>query len=830
VSCFISPVDRSGNDDPEVSPALKTTVALLACALGMSSVLAQTPPATDNSAGDFDAEILKQRGIDPRLASFFKEAARFTPGTHTVKLTVNGHARGRTDARIDEQGSLCFTAALLDAAGLLLPAGAAAPDAAGAEACLAFLAAFPLTQVELRPDVGEITLLVPAQAIRASARDVSGFSSGGKAGILNYELLGMANRFAQGSSHNISAATELGFNAGDWIVRSRQLYTSANGQSQMQHLDAYAQRTFAEHGLVFQAGQIGLANPVLGGAQVTGIQILNEQALAQQGTQARVDGIAQGPARVEVRQNDSLVYTTVVPGGPFSLTNVPRINPRTDLDVSVIEADGTQHSFTVSAALAGVEIPASGYVFGIGRARNLAGASEAPWVASAGWSGGFGRGVTISGGALAATDYAALGASLGSQPWFGAQGRFDLLATRASDEGVNGMQARLTLSQSLGKSWSFNAAASHQTLGYRELLDATFTPGEAATRARNRDQFAAGLGWSNSWLGSLSASYSQSSLFDGTSNRRAVASWGRSLWRASLSVSAEYGLGGNNTAGNALYASLSMPLGERTRVRTTVRDSGGSQRLGISLNGNVNDAFSYRLGSERNLSNDRTSLTAGASLLPRYAQLDFGYAGNGSDQNSLTAGLRGGLVLHAGGITPSPYPIQDTFGLVSVGDVAGVKVSTPGGPVWTDVSGQAVIAQLNPYTRSTVEVVPKSLPRNVDLRDGAAEITAGRGAVERVDFGVTITRRVLLEITTAAGEILPAGAAVTDSNDQPVGIVEQGGQVFLPNALNLPQLWVSGPDLARCELHFELPTKVQTKIYYETVPAVCRTPEPGKQE
>ncbi|MCT7145063.1 fimbria/pilus outer membrane usher protein, partial [Salmonella enterica] len=83
------------------------------------------------------------------------------------------------------------------------------------------------------------------------------------------------------------------------------------------HLDAYAQRTFASHQAVLQAGQINLYNPVLAGAPITGVQVLTEQALQDQNQGATINGIANGPAQVEVRQNGALIHSTVVPAGPF---------------------------------------------------------------------------------------------------------------------------------------------------------------------------------------------------------------------------------------------------------------------------------------------------------------------------------------------------------------------------------------------------------------------------------------------------------------------------------------------------------------------------------
>lgn len=50
-----------------------------------------------------------------------------------------------------------------------------------------------------------------------------------------------------------------------------------------------------------------------------------------------------------------------------------------------------------------------------------------------------------------------------------------------------------------------------------------------------------------------------------------------------------------------------------------------------------------------------------------------------------------------------------------------------------------------------MEVDTKTLPRNADINNGLAVISAGRGAVDNVEFGITMTRRALLKATTANG-------------------------------------------------------------------------------
>lgn len=802
---------RDGNAVP-ASP-FTLPAWLLTCALLPDGVRA------DDYAG-FDAKTLNQRGIDPQLASLLLDTPRFTAGTHAVSLRVNGQRRGRLQASFDQHGALCFDRALLDTANLVEPGDSGR--------CHDFLAQFPQTLVEPDPATLTVSLIVPTEALRPVQQDVSGYQSGGVAALLNYDLTGFYNRFDDDASRFGSANTEVGFNAGDWIVRSRQVQTWQDGLSRSTHLEAYAQRTFARYQAVLQAGQISLYNPVLSGAQISGVQVFTEQALQDQEQGATIEGIANSPAQVEVRQNGALIHSTVVPAGPFALTDVRRLNTRSDVEVTVKESTGGERRFTVPAAMLGLGLPAAGYSVAAGRVRNIGNAhGDDPWVVSAGWNGALNPQMSVGGGVMVASQYRAAGASVAWRPGLDSQVQ---LASQLSDaqarDKAQGVQTDLSWSQRLNEQWSLSLANSWRTPGYRELQEATYEAQPDRHRStRYRDQQSATLGWSHLWLGAFSAGVSRSSNFDGANSSRALASWGTSVNGVSLSASAEWQMGGRQQQDNAVYLNLSLPLGENRRARAWVRNSGGEHRSGVGMNEQVNDQLGYRVSAEYDTRDRQVETTLGLSALPRYSQLDFSYSRSDAQRSSYQGGARGAVVAHGSGVTLSPYPVRDTFAVVSVGDMAGIKLSTPSGPVWTDWQGQAVVSQVNAYGRSPVEVQTRSLPRNADINNGLAMISAGRGAVDRVDFGVALTRRLLLTVRTDQGQPLPRGAMVSTADGEFVTLVQDGSRVFLPNVLEHTTLWVSTADNGRCELRYELPAKADPTVYFETAPARCHTPE-----
>jgi len=804
---------RDGEAVPDPSASAALPLVLLLCALLPARVCAE-----DSSPSGFDAQTLHQRGIDPQLASLLLAAPRYAAGQHTVNLRVNGQPRGRLAVNFDQQGNLCFDRTLLDGAQLM-----SADEAAG---CEDFLVRYPQTLVEPDPATLTVSLVVPTQALRTEQQDISGFETGGFAGLLNYDLSGFYNRFGDDASRFGSANTEVGFNAGDWIVRSRQVQTWQDGLSRSTHLEAYAQRTFASHQAVLQAGQINLYNPVLSGAQITGVQVLTEHALQEQGQGAQIQGIANSPAQVEVRQNGALIHSTVVPAGPFTLTDVRRLNTRSDVEVTVKESIGGERHFTVPAAMLGLGLPAPGYSVAAGRVRNVGDAKgDDPWVISGGWTGALHPQLTLGTGVLAASEYRSMGATLGVLPWLDSQLQLSTqLSNTQAREKVSGIQTDLSWSQRLGERWSISAANSWRSIGYRELEESTYARDDNHRDSRYRDQQSLNLGWSHPRLGAFSAGVSRSANFAGDSSSRALASWGTSLGVVSLSASAEWQMGGRQQQDNAVYLTIGVPLGESRRLRSWVRNSGGQNRTGLGITEQIDDQLGYRVSAEHDSSDHQVETTLGVSALPRYSQIDVSYSRSDAERSSYQGSARGGVVLHGGGVTFSPYPVRDTFALASVGDMSGIKLNTPSGPVWTDWQGQAVVPQVAAYGRSPVEVQTRSLPRNADINNGLAMISAGRGAVERVEFGVGLTRRLLLTVSTEQGEPLPAGASVSSDDGEFITLVQDSSQVFLPNVLDQSTLWITTPQGRRCQLRYSLPEKADPSVYFETAPARCHAP------
>lgn len=788
----------------------------------------------------FDLAALTTHGIDPKVSDYFRSAARFREGVQVVGLRVNGNPLGLVDARFDQRGQLCFTPGLLEKAGLVTPAGVAHEGATADQACYDFLGAFPTTMVRLRPGSDEVVLVVPTQSLREPEWETGHFSSGGAAAVFNYDVLGFDSRTRGEPSRFVSAYTEAGFNLGDWIVRSRQFYVSDNGESRTEHLYAYAQRDLAALQSTFQVGQLSSNSPVFGGTQFSGFQ-LSPDGLSRTQAGANnvvVEGLAQSQSRIEVRQSGVLIHSTLVPEGPFRLTGLPLLNGTSDLDVTVIDVRGAKRSFVVSAAsFRGVAPAAPGYYFSAGKARGLSdGDSHTPMFAMGSGTWGLGRDSSLGLGLLSAEDYWAAGGTLGSVFFQRVNVAARQNVSRDSRKSVSGVRSTLSVSSPVYGNLDLNLSATHQTRGYREVFETGRPLRADDLNSRLKNQYTAGLSWVDPVMGGFSLGYTRSAQFDGRSAEHVFASWNKSFSGTDVALIADSQVGGRGTKhdatpgnrrretaldeGLSLRLQVSVPLGGDRHVSSYASRRGQQFNAGTALSERVNDAVSYEVGSERDFNAREQSVRGQLNLMPRYTQVGLG-ASRDSQSTSYSGQLRGGVVAHERGLTFSPYRVQDTFGIVSVGDIGSARIDTPQGPVWTDPGGKAVIAGLPAYTNSRIEVQTRSLPKRVDLKNGTQVIAAGRGSFNTVDFEVVKVRRVLLKASDEQGRPLPQGASVFGADNRFLTSVVGDGMIFLSDVKEPQSLRVSLSDSSSCQLHLAPEAEFNNDKLYETTSAVC---------
>lgn len=785
--------------------------------------------AANGAPAEFDVGVLAARGLPAELAESFKYSKRFLAGEQPVLLKVNGSRIGTVPARFDADGELCASRELLGHANVVI-----ASDAGGD--CIDLHALYPQALIHLRPGKEEVELVLPPEAIgNGPQQPLLGMMTGGSAALFNYDLLYMRSNNRGGSSTTLHAGTELGFNYRDWSFRSRQTYSSSDGVGDFNHLDAYVQRSLPQVKKVLQMGKFNISGSMFDAPQLLGAQVFPETALLEEaGNRAVVEGIAEGEARVEVRQGGLLIHSTIVPPGPFTLTGLQLNNANIDLQVRVIEAGGVPRSFVVPASSFAVGFVPRERSFSLALGKpwyygsNTGDNRKAPWLLVGRADLPLGSRANIGVGGLLSPHYQALGAqySVAVNRWLtGGIGQ-----TVSFDKDGAGIGARTMLNASMQLSDALSADASYslQTDGYRgfqqaaayheELPDDWSDPHDLEPITRQR-QASFNLQYRHPLLGAFGAGYSRYSAPSERDSHRSTLRWSKSNRHGSLSLSLDKLSGVREDL--LVYATLTVPLGRSGSLNTGYSRNDQRQALSASYQDRINEQIGYRLRMETNSEKQAPSVSAQVSLLPHYLRADFGFSRYGNGNTLYSGRASGGMVAHAEGFTLSPYAVRDTFALLSVPGTPGVRIQTPHGPVWTDGDGQAVAPFMPAYAPVRLELSTRSLPKNVDIRNGLKVLGLGRGAVGKVEFDVVRTRRVLLRLQDEAGNPLPSGSSVFDPAGQWITSVTGEGQVFLDAQQLQGALRVSVSKEMSCSATIKLPEWAPADSYYESAEAIC---------
>lgn len=762
---------------------------------------------------EFDSDTLKSLGISPALSDYFAERSRFMPGKTTVSLNVNGVDKGNTVAEFNQRGELCFNKEFMEHAALRIPDGYT-------EGCYDYLNQYPTTVLKLIPGQEKIELVVSASEIESQEIKPTDFITDGTGGLLNYSLLTSRYEFAGEHSDYAQAQLDGGINFSSWLLRTQQLLSKSDGRVNRDNGQTYLQRTFLDLRTTARMGDVNTNNALLEGTGLYGVTFTPENALVPSDSNVKVTGLANTPqARVEVRQQGVLVYSTLVPAGPFTLTHLPLRNSTSDLNVTVIETDGTQRSYILPASLYLQRIgsPAGLYV-SVGRVSDHYDNKPVVVSASGGW-----RILPESNavlGMIAAKDFQAAGIGLDTLPWSSTLLSFKVNQSYDHTHSLQGQSYRTDISLGMPEGMGITASTAYYTSGYREFsqfVDKSFT----ATKKR---EHSVGLQWQTPFLGGFNATFVETYNRDRAGKIRYVTTgWGRKFYSAYITANWQRQLNssqGDQKNEDVFYLNVSFPLGKSNGSTYARRDS-GKTRFGSRVNGHLTEDTAYNLGTELGRENSERSFAAGLSSNLHYSQLTLNGGVAGNQQRNYSASLQGGIVAHSEGVTFSPLPVNETFGIVSMAQpVAGIKMDTPAGPTWTDARGYAVIPSANAWHKSRIEVNTGTLPKNMDISNGTRYLSQGRGSVSKVQFNAITQRRVLLNVAMANGAELPKNSVITSEDGNYLTTAVDDGVVFISNA-SASQVLMARTDNGACRIELTLPKQAEPDVFYETAKGVC---------
>lgn len=793
-------------------PLRQNTLVLaiaLCLPLGALWMGAARAESIDEDTGGFDLKQLEQSGYSADVARFFAREARFMPGTHAVSVSINAGVRRELALSFNGEGMPCFSPVVVAQLGLR------AGQQDDAEGCTDLATLFPGSQVALRPGSMQIDLTVPQTAFAQDGGD--DLQRGGSAFLLNYDLFAQRFHSRSASRGSFSARLEGGINVASWALRSRGDYSQRNGTQRYVQQETYAQRPLEGLGALLQVGELTTVSDGFGGVPIWGAQLISDNAQARtQPLAVPIQGIAETNATVEIRQRGTLVYRTVVAPGPYVIENVGAIRRGTDIEVVLIEEDGRQSKTVVPAPMAQVDEPQPAtFRFGMGRYRARSGEAlvgSAPWLVYGDHAFDMFAGTRVTSSFLLAHNYRGAGVqtslALTDDAWLGVGGR-------VSHSNGRGLGAELQLQGTARLGAGISGGVSWQ------LRDSGFSTFEDSLPVRDAQQwphafqqsFGTSLSWSHPRWGSLSygASYSR----DG----------GQSAVSHTLSAARRFGKVSSNLTlqkaqgkGYAAFVSVQVPLGDSTVSTRGYRYANGSQSVGASYSSSLGRDGSYQLDASRSDSSQRISGTVRAQTA--YGSVSAGLSQTGSDTRTAYASLSGGLAaVRGGGFAMSSSRISDTFALVKIPAVSGIRLSGAS-TARTSWLGTALLPSITPYRVNQIKLDGRTLPLNYRFGTTALDLKLARGAVATHVIAATEIRQLMLNVTLANGGVARLGSALYDAQGEFLGTVVGEGNVILDNEqIGQPVFLDQGG--TRCEIKYEAPRAFDADNPYEERDGVC---------
>lgn len=795
--------------------------------------------------------------------SRFNRSNPVVPGTYRVDLYANDELVSREDVTFADMAghngaTPCFSHRLIEKMGVDMDK--LDPQVFGpGSGCIDLPAAIPDASAHFDPGSLRLDVSIPQVAMNRRARGYVSpelWETGETAATIKYNF--SAYQANQSHSSNQSGAflgLNTGLNIGGWRLRNYTTMNWANGTgAEWKNIGAYAQhdvvslRSQLTVGDSFTSGELFTSTGFRGASLASDDRMLPDSIVGYAPT---VRGVAETRARVEIRQNDYLIYETTVAPGSFEINDLYATGYGGDLQVSIVEADGRVRTFSVPyAAVPRLLRPGvSRYAVTAGELRNNTWFGKQPNFMEMTYQRGLNNWLTGYAG-LQATDgnlyrSAVVGAAINTEA-----GAFSLDLTGSSakldirDESRSGYSARASYSKSIPSIDTDFALAAYRysSPGYLELSDAAMLQGMAHSaaqsdwtvtsanyRARDRFQFTLNqrLGARG---GSLYAAASYYSYWDGQSdNTTYQLGYNNRFKDVSYSLTASRTLGANGRNDTQYFLSFSVPLGKSASSRPVLFNStvasgsqqGTSLRAGVSGTAGEYNQFNYNLNAS-DASKQATTVDASGGWLTPYAELGAAYAWSENGRQA-SVNASGGVVLHSGGVTLAPR-LSETIGIIQAKGASGALVAN-GMQGKVDGNGYAVVSDLMPYRMNDVSLDPSGTSTDVELQTTRQQVAPRAGAVVPLKFDTVTGRAVLIKASQPDGTQLPFGAEVLDAQGTPIGIVGQGGLIFARSVDDSGELAVrwGSEGKQQCKISYRLPPAAAgNATSYHNLQEICR--------
>ncbi|MGO4400386.1 fimbria/pilus outer membrane usher protein [Achromobacter sp. PAB15] len=759
----------------------------------------QAPAAFDNS---FLHRGSSQPSVD---LSVFAFSNRVLPGLKSVSVRLNGQFLGVRDVdfvQVDdkEDAQPCLPVPFLEDIGvnmLAFPKLAQDKDVQ----CTKTLEFIASSSAAFDADKNVLTLSIPQAALVRQARGVVspdlwdvGETAFWSSYRLSYNDMRSSGGRSNSSGHSSFLSLRNGFNLDAWRLRANGTFYDNDGSSKWDWSDFYAERDVAAWRGWLRLGDSSTSGNVFTSTRFRGVQLRSDEGMlpdSMRGYAPIVRGVAPSNAKVTVRQNGHVIYSTFVAAGPFVIDDLYSTPGAGDLEVEIEELGGRTTRFfqPFSALPAMMREGIWNYNFAVGQYRPTYGDAK-PMLGQATLAYGLPFGFTAYGGWTSAADgyhAGAIGLALNMQSLGAVSVDTTNSRSRQRDgKTLVGTAARIQYAKSFpGSGTDFTLAGyRYNSTGYRSLEDAVRdrTEGDLFQGYQRQHEYQLSLSQRLGNVGSLSFNY----YGIGYRNAPRKAEYMQMGFSSAIGrVGYSLNLGRNKSpwqdSQTTIMLTLSLPLGgTNTGSYAMNHSSGQGTSHDVNLNGALTDdyAATYAL---------QTGVTSGGTDSGGHAYGSLGYASSIGQANlshaysrnnsSTNVDFSGALVVDRKGVLLG-QSLGETAVVVDVPGAAGVQVdSYPG--VRTDGSGRALIPYASPYRENRISLTPNHDDMTATIQENVQTVVPTRGAIVVAHFNTELGRTLLATLRGADGAEVPFGAAIYNVDGEQRGVVGPVGRAWL---------------------------------------------------
>nr|WP_259252671.1 fimbria/pilus outer membrane usher protein [Achromobacter sp. JUb104] len=760
-------------------------------------------PAT---ATAFDNSFLHRgKNQDEVDLSVFAFSNRVLPGMKAVLLRVNSEIHGVKEieflkVRDKEDAQPCLPASLLEEIGINMIAFSLLAQAEDAD-CTRRLERLPSALASFDADKNVLVLSVPQAALARNARGVVsrdlwdwGETAFWSSYRVSYNDLRGSGSVDRSSNRSSFVSLRNGLNIDAWRLRANGTYFQSEGASKWDWSDFYAERDLAEWRGWLRVGDGSTSGNVFTSTRLRGVQLRSDEGMlpdSMRGYAPVVRGVAPGNAKVTIRQNGHVIYSTFVAAGPFLIDDLYSTPGAGDLQVEVEELGGRTTRFFQPFS----ELPAMmregiwNYNFAAGQYRPNYG-EDKPILGQITLAYGLPYGLTAFGGWTSAQrgyHAGAVGVAMNMESLGAVSVDTTSSRSRQADGNVLvGTAARIQYAKSFpGSGTDFTLAAyRYNSNGFRSLDDSIRdrTASGIFDRYMRQHEFQLSLSQRIGNFGSLSFNYFGVG-YRNISRKASYAQFGFSsaFGRVGYSVNVGMNKGPWQVGQSTVMFTLSVPLGaSHTASYSMNRSSGQGSSQDVNLSGALNDDYSATYALQAGVSRgggdngSHAYASVGYASTAGQGNLSHAYSRRNSNTN---LDFSGAFVVDRKGVLLG-QSLGDTAIVVDAPGAVGVQVdSYPG--VRTDSSGRALIPYASPYRENRISLTPSHDDQSATIKQNVRTVVPTRGAIAVARFDTAIGHRLIVTLRASDDQNLPFGAAIYDEEGEQRGVVGPVGRAWL---------------------------------------------------